>query len=61
MTVSDLVTKDSEAASEYATSMLRPCSPAVYLKPSAVFVGFGSDAELRTVPLRSRAKLSSWT
>ena len=61
VTVSDLVTKESDASSEYATSTLRPCSQAVYLKPSAVFVGFGSDAELRMVPLRPRAKLSSWT
>jgi len=63
VTVSDLVTKESEGPREYATSMLRPCSPEVYLKASAVFVrfGFGSDAELRMVPPRPRAKLSSWT
>ena len=59
--MSDLVTKESEGPREYATSMLRPCSPEVYLKASAVFVGFGSDAELRMVPPRPRAKLSSWT
>ena len=61
VTVSDLVTKESEGPREYATSMLRPCAPEVYLKASAVFVGFGSDAELRMVPPRPRAKLSSWT